>query len=345
MSEHLLADNIKSYLNREMSSSELLEADGHLAECDLCFRQLTEFRNDEQSFDFDALRFSPEESEHLSYERLEAYVDEKADDIEREIADVHLHVCRDCSLQLDSLLQMRKLIETHSEKRLSARQAGAKSILGGLREFLSGNYSLNYGFTALATLLIVSFFGIFVVLRRDVPNEIAATASPTVNSPQNIQRANVVSAPDIPPNVDTQTNSNVNANVKENVNTNTDSAKPQTETAAPGNASPKYEPEIARVTAAQRLNLPPELKSLNSQTGRLMGGETEGIPFAVSDPTGKIVQTIRPQFRWGELAGAEGYVVNIYDDNFNPVAASPQISATSWQIGKSLARGKTYLWQ
>ena len=345
MTEHLLTDDIKNYLSREMSSVELSKADEHLAKCDACFTRLTEFRDTVQSFDIDALRFSAEESEHLSYERLEAYVDQKANEIDREIADVHLQVCRDCSFQLDGLLQMRKLVEADSEKREAARQASAKSIFGGIREFLSGNHSLKYGFAALAVLLVVSFFGIFIATRRTATNEIAATASPTVNAPQNVQSANVISITDTPANADSQTNTNVNANVKREVNTNTSLAKPPTEISAPENVSPKNEPEIAHVISAQRLNLPAELKTLNSQTGRLMGGEAEGIPFAVSDPVGKIVQTNRPQFQWRELAGAEGYVVNVYDTDFNLVATSPQISATSWQVGKPLARGKTYLWQ
>jgi hypothetical protein len=53
----------------------------------------------------------------------------------------------------------------------------------------------------------------------------------------------------------------------------------------------------------------------------------------------------RPALRWGGLAGADGYVVRIYDVGFNEVAASPQISETAWNVTRSLERGRTYSWQ
>ncbi|MCY7376667.1 MAG: hypothetical protein LH472_11965 [Pyrinomonadaceae bacterium] len=342
MSEHLLADNIENYLSREMNASDLLKADEHLAQCDLCFARLGEFRRGEKSLNLDFLQFSPEESEHLSYERLEAYVDEKTDGVEREIADVHLQVCADCNLQLDGLLQMRRLIETDAEKQSILRQPRAKSVFGGIREFLSGNYSLKYGFgTLAAVLLIASLFGIFVLRRSDAPNEIAATSAPGVKPQQNVQSANIASAPD----VQTNTEVSANANVRKQINAEINGVNRQTEDAVPKNLSPKPEAEVARVVASERLNFPPELKTLNNQVGKLMGGETEGIPFALTNPIGKIVQTNRPQFRWRELAGAINYVVSVYDTDFNRVATSPQISGTNWQIGEPLARGKTYVWQ
>jgi len=76
-----------------------------------------------------------------------------------------------------------------------------------------------------------------------------------------------------------------------------------------------------------------------------MGGGSDAVPFALEAPLGKIIQTARPQFRWRALEGATGYVVNVYDANFNRVAGSPQITNTSWRIDRPLAGNKIYIWQ
>src|SRR5687768_9796483 len=110
MSEHLSTEDITSYLKREMPPAELLKADDHLAQCESCFRKVKDSRFSGSAADTDFLRLSPEESEHLRYEQLEAYVDEKSDEAEREIADVHLKVCPDCLAELNGLIEMRNLI-------------------------------------------------------------------------------------------------------------------------------------------------------------------------------------------------------------------------------------------
>src|SRR6188508_263643 len=104
MSEHLLADEIKSYLKRELTPAELLRADDHLAQCDACFKKVNESEFTVGATDFDFLHNLPETSEHLKFEQLENYVDGKTDGVEREIADVHLNTCPDCSAELNGLV-------------------------------------------------------------------------------------------------------------------------------------------------------------------------------------------------------------------------------------------------
>ena len=76
-----------------------------------------------------------------------------------------------------------------------------------------------------------------------------------------------------------------------------------------------------------------------------MGSETEGGNFSVLDPVGNVLLNDRPTFRWSALDGATGYVVEVYDDRFNLVATSPQLTARSWAAPQTLPRGKVYSWQ
>src|SRR5262249_53984318 len=67
--------------------------------------------------------------------------------------------------------------------------------------------------------------------------------------------------------------------------------------------------------------------------------------FRLIEPVGKIVMRNAPVFRWSEIDGASYYIVEVYDDQFNLIVTSPQLSTNSWTISQPLARGKTYAWQ
>jgi len=87
------------------------------------------------------------------------------------------------------------------------------------------------------------------------------------------------------------------------------------------------------------------LSELIGKSGVLMGPAEEGHPIALLSPVGTVVIGVRPVFRWRALADAEGYVVRIYDADFNEVAVSPQLTGTVWTAARSLERGRTYTWQ
>lgn len=341
MSEHLTLEKIRLYLNRQLKPAELLEADDHLAACDLCFKQINYSGYGAKAADFNFLQFSPAESEHLSYEQLENYVDRKSDVVEREIADVHLQVCADCIAEMNGLLEMRRLIEGDARNQVTAVQADEKTSLNRVWDFLWGKNFPKLSFAALAFLVAVSLFGAFLLFRRESSTEVAVTSPSNAALPRNLQDSTNIPA------VNAQLN--INENLSPNTNSEKNAVSNQPNQTAPRDEiesfPAQYQAEIRRDLADGRLRIPPEINQLNNQTGKLMSGGTEEIPFALSSPVGKIIQTNRPRFRWNKLDGAESYVVNIYDEDFNKAASSPQISATNWQTDKPLARNKIYLWQ
>ncbi len=336
MLKHLLIEDINKYLNGQMKPTELLKADDHLAVCDECFQQIADLGVARKAAEFDFLRSSPEESEHLSYEQLKDYVNENPDDIEREMTDVHLQVCLDCRRDLDGLFEMRKLIEADLESETLPPPVIEISNSTQIWNFLFGKYPWRRGFAALGILLSVSLIGLYWFFNRQKPNEIVLTTSPAnINQPQNNQNPNNILPTNIEPNNQAQQNTNAETNLPGN------SPGPSRTESIP----PRYEEEMKRVLADGNLNIPAEIKQLNQATGKLMSGGTADIPFALSSPIGKFIQTNRPRFRWRELSGATGYIVQIFDTNYNQVATSPELSANHWQIDKPLAPNKMYLWQ
>ena len=67
--------------------------------------------------------------------------------------------------------------------------------------------------------------------------------------------------------------------------------------------------------------------------------------FLVVEPIGKVLIADRPAFRWSTLDGAANYVVEVYDERFNLVATSAEVTTNSWTAARPLSRGVVYSWQ
>ena len=74
-----------------------------------------------------------------------------------------------------------------------------------------------------------------------------------------------------------------------------------------------------------------------------MSSDNQKDRFSVLEPAGRVLQTDKPAFRWSTLEGATGYVVEVYDAQFNLVTSSPQLTNPSWTT--TLPRGNVYSWQ
>ncbi|MBO0721587.1 MAG: hypothetical protein J2P41_12240, partial [Blastocatellia bacterium] len=67
--------------------------------------------------------------------------------------------------------------------------------------------------------------------------------------------------------------------------------------------------------------------------------------FSLIEPVRTVTLSEQPILRWARLQGATSYVVEIYDENFDPVASSPRLSEPKWQPPQALKRGASYYWQ
>ncbi len=111
------------------------------------------------------------------------------------------------------------------------------------------------------------------------------------------------------------------------------------------NLPPAYQRMVKESLANQRLAKSSLLEGLNRPASSLMGSDEQGKKFFVTEPVGKVMLSDRPTFRWSQLEGATGYVIEVYDDKFNVVATSLQLIDNSWTAPQPLERGGTYSWQ
>jgi hypothetical protein len=103
--------------------------------------------------------------------------------------------------------------------------------------------------------------------------------------------------------------------------------------------------EVAETLLAQRVKRPPVLDALEDGAAGALRGSSDGAPFDILGPTGTVVESARPSFRWGALRGATSYAVAVFDSRLNKVAESVPLSATEWTPPRPLPRGATYSWQ
>jgi hypothetical protein len=110
VTEHLTGESIEDYRAGRASVAEVLAAQNHVVACAACRARL------EAAVEADAAVLSlrrqmaqaaapetPEAEFHLLYEQLALYLDDKLDEVEREIADSHLSFCVDCAADLADL--------------------------------------------------------------------------------------------------------------------------------------------------------------------------------------------------------------------------------------------------
>jgi hypothetical protein len=106
-----------------------------------------------------------------------------------------------------------------------------------------------------------------------------------------------------------------------------------------------YQNMLKEALIDQRIEKSLQLKGLARPSSSLMSTDKDKSEFSLVEPVAKVLMTNHPTFRWSPMEGATGYVVEVYDSQFNLVIASPQIDSHSWASPQSLSRGNIYGWQ
>lgn len=324
MSAHLSQQEFEQYRRSSLAPMELLAADDHLAACRQCRARLGEMVPAAQAWQ--TLRASlPSEGrkpEHLSYEELTAYVDEKLSGIQREAVESHLEICRMCDAELQDLrafsLEMASLAPSPAEPHSWRRR---------LTELLTVRWPVLAGASAVLLLIAWLFYSQLRAGRQTPP--IIATVSPTL-APSSPSPAVVEGG--APTGVVALNDGGGRLTLDQEGRLIVQHPLP-----------PSYEQMIKRALTSGRVETP-DLAGLNVKTGSLMGGG-ENTPFKLLEPVAKVIESNQPDFRWQPLAGAASYTVTVYDADFNRVTTSPSLTGTEWRPPQSLPRGAIYSWQ
>lgn len=359
MSEHLTEQQVERFRHERLSPEELLAIDAHTSACRGCANRIGDTERVRASLelwrsDFEAAEMEPRG--HISYEQLAAYVD-NADEAEREIVESHVKSCARCSMELDDLIRFSAQFAPQSEPlKIEKPETRSPKFFERFFAFWRGpNWwtALQLAGSAAAIILCVWFF---ISFRRENA-ELKAQLAEAQQERQAIQREYDDASAAID-NLQSQI-----AELQQSYLQNTNpTGENQTLVALKdgegevtldraGNLTglktlaPLYQQMVKTSLITERIQTPSTISNLIGRAGALMGGRGEGIAFSLLSPVGTAVLTDRPAFRWGAVEGATSYLVAVYDSNFNWVATSQPITATTWSAASPLRRGETYFWQ
>jgi hypothetical protein len=309
-----------------LPAPELLSADEHLQTCDDCMAALATENPSTQSSTL--LEQMLGEEEHLSFDRLSGHVDGTLDPVESSIVELHLQDCDRCRREVSGLIQVRAELEAEGAATVRGEVTAGRGFWKTWRLFIPALGA------ACALLALVWFLGPDRGIQK--PEEVLAVPSPSA-APQDAFPLNSPGS-DVP---DPDPQSKLTVSLRD----------------AGGTVGVGEEHELVgfgdlptHLREAARNALLSGSVTLGRgvpQQGRavLMGDEVPGVPFGLLQPTGNVLLTQRPHFRWKPAKGATAYSVTVFDEEFNEVASSGELGRTAWTPGGDLPRGRTYRWQ
>lgn len=331
---HLTQKQFEDYASQRLQASELLAVSDHLDECEQCRAQIEATLNGEQAFL--AMRSEvfdgEQEPAHLTAAQLADHVDNRLAGEALEVVKDHLSRCNHCVLAVADLRAFQNEVATDREYR-PAGEASGWWRRGSLAAIFRGSPVPAFGGVALAVLLaaLIAWLMLRKQMQHNPSQQIAGgptPASQTTPAPSPIQ------SPVEPA---------VLAQLKDGDRVFTLNADGKVSGA--DDLPPEYQKLVQNALVNQQVPRSSNLRGLTRAGSSLMSGNDAQDGFRLIEPVGKIVMRNAPAFRWSQMEGASYYVVEVYDDQFNLVTSSPQLSTNSWTISQTLSRGKTYSWQ
>ena len=359
MTEHLTQRQLEDYRLQQLRVAELLSVSEHLGECETCRRRMERSADGDAAFlalRSEVLGATPEISaprparSHLSAEQTALYVDgDLSGEALQTVAD-HLTFCERCALAVDDLREFSDRLAPSLEREYQPADSSAaagwwRRTAASLTALLQASPRPAFG-SALAFLLLATAAGWLVwrAPQAGGPKQELAVAHAPSPEPAPVAAlpappaATPAAAPKQPPPAPVVAQLNDGGGLL--------ALDRSGRLSGAEGLPPAYRAAAKQALAGGRLGRSSQLAGLARPPSSLMSSDQkDGSGFSVIGPDGSVLLTDRPTFRWSPLEGATGYVVEVYDDKYNPVATSPQLAAHEWAATRPLPRGKVYSWQ
>jgi len=344
---HLTQKQIEDYCKHQLSPAEVLEVADHLGACEVCRTQIQAAANgDAAFFELRSQVFEEaiENGAHLTMDQAAAYVDRHLAGEESRMVDDHLTHCDECVLAVNDLRAFRNEIAPSLDREyqpattISPAASGLTSprgSLGALAARLRASFVPAFAATALAILLLSLIAWFAWRKAQEHEPQIANTPGP---ASQPSAPAQVSSPESVPPSGPAPA---VVAQVNDGSRVLT--LDQQGKLSGVDDLPPAYQDLVKKALTSGRIEKSSQLQGLTRPSSSLMGSDNPQNAFAVVEPIGNVLLSNRPTFRWTAMEGATGYIVEVFDEKFNPVTASQQLTALTWTT--TIPRGHVYSWQ
>lgn len=330
----------------------------HLGECEACRRRVGVATDADATFYAvrselfgEAAGGDPDTTAaraHLTADETADYVDGTLSGERLQTASDHLSGCDHCAMSVEDLRAFRDEVAPSLEREYRPAAAPAPTESRWRRAFgslpsLFGVSPLPAFGAALAVVLLAltGWLAWRTAREREPSREVVVSPAPT-SQPAPVEAAPTPTPPEPAPSPQPEA-----AAAVAQLNDGGGRLTLDREGALSGadNLPHAYRELLKGALADRRIERSPQLDGLSRPGSSLMSSDASGAGFSALDPAGSVLLTDRPTFRWSELKGATGYVVEVYDAGFNLVASSPRLDARAWSAPQTLARGKVYSWQ
>jgi hypothetical protein len=287
-----------------------------------------------------------DEPYHLDPATIEAFVDDKLDALDRNIAKLHLEDCAECS---DEVTDLRESLAT--------MRATSRAVEVSLPARSHARFSTSMRVAAAVALVSFAAIAFFVIWRLKSTTTVSSPSRDirVQNQPTPAPSPSVI-APGLAP----SPNLGVNPN-----GVNEGPSQPPKETVASlkdgpnqialdksGNVSGVESlPSESRVAVksaleGEKLDRPDVLDDVATAQVSVRGPNENEEPIRIFYPTNTVIAETQPKLRWAPAKTATAYRIEIADEGFHQVAKSQDLPASTltWTPTSPLKRGMVYTW-
>ncbi len=345
MFNHIPDEQMEAFCARALKVSEMAAIAEHIAACSRCQWLFQETLKREGENKPTSISLSPANwfrHEHLDYDQLESFAENRLDAEETAIVNLHLETCAVCREDVHSFLEFKKATENelHPRPTPGPRSPKAKKPSSGGKP--SGNrWKPAYTFAAL--LIIGS-----AILAAILFSKQGATGQQS-RIPESPQAISTVSSPlPGPPPAAPSPLVSVTPNP-------TDSGGGAIASLVDGERTIRFnESEIVSGLEAFPAMIQQDItEALLTGTpnrsvdfSELVSSPEKGFSAGLLYPRRIVITEDRPTFRWAPIAGANSYQVRVIDPNGTQITNSGQLSSetTQWKPSTRLKRGIICTW-
>ncbi len=356
MFNHIPDEQMEAFCARTLEVSEMDDIAEHIAACSRCQWLFQETLKREGGDKPIAISLSPADwfrHEHLDYDQLESFAENRLDAEETAIVNLHLETCVVCREDVRSFLEFREATENRPQVRRTPKPRTPRTQ----KPISERNPSANRwrpAYTVVALLIIGSTVLAAILFSRQgatgqqsripVAPQATSTVLPQATSTVLPQATSTVPSP-------SPTASSPPVSVTLNP---TDSGKSATASLVDGERIIRFNeseivsgletfPEKIRQDITEAILSGSPKRSMNlSEFANSPEKRSGGLLY----PRRIVITEDRPTFRWAPVTGASSYQVQVSDPNGSRIASSGQLSpdTTLWKTSTQLKRGIIYSW-
>jgi hypothetical protein len=347
MNAHLSNEIVERFHNQSISVGDRGVIYNHILGCETCRRRVVTAQTEAVAGQALSNHLLPQEGDepyHLDPATIEAFVDDKLNALDRNIAKLHLEDCAECS---DEVTDLRESLAT-----MRATSQAAEVTIPARPH---SRFSTPMTIAAAVALVSFAVIALFVIWRLKstvtlpgreiaVQNQPTPAPSSSVTTPGVAPSPNLAANPNGPNEGPPQPPKGSVVSVKDGAN---EIALDKVGNVT-GVESLPAESRVVVKSALEgaQLNRPDVLDEVATAPASVRGASESEKPIKIVYPTSAVIAETRPKLRWAASKTATAYRIEIADEGFHQVAKSQDLPAntSTWTTTSSLRRGMVYTW-